>query len=86
MQHPLQDVESHTQDADEQCSPEGQLAVAPQVQAPAEQVRPLWVQSEQAAPAVPQLLSAEVWQTPAEVQHPFGHDAALHTQTPPWQA
>lgn len=68
---------------DEQCSPEGQLAVDPQVQAPLEHVRPLWVQSEHAAPPMPQLVSADVWQTPADVQQPLGQDVALHTQAPP---
>ena len=85
VQHPAQDVESQTQEAEEQCSPVAQLAVDPQVHAPVEHVRPVWVQSAHAAPPVPQLLSAEVWHTPADVQQPLGQELALHTQTPPWQ-
>jgi hypothetical protein len=85
VQHPLQDVESHRQAADAQCSPEAQLAVAPQVHAPPEHVRPLCVQSEHAVPPVPHVLSPGVWQSPVDVQHPLGHDVTLHTQTPLWQ-
>lgn len=80
----MQDVESHTQDADEQCSPVAQLAVAPHVQAPLEHVRPLVVQSVHDEPPFPHVLSAEVWQVPVVVQHPFGQEEALHAQTPPW--
>ncbi len=42
-------------------------------------------QGEQLAPAVPQEEAnseAHGWHAPAEVQHPFGHDVASHTQLP----
>jgi hypothetical protein len=82
VQQPLQEVESHTQAAEEQCSPAGQLAVPPQVQAPLAHVRPVWVQSMQAAPPVPHVVFPETSHTPVLVQQPLGHDDALQTHTP----
>ncbi len=85
MQQPPQEVESQTQAAEEQCSPAGQVAVPPQVQAPLAHVRPVWVQSMQAEPPVPQVVLPETSHTPALVQQPLGHEVALQTQAPFWQ-
>jgi hypothetical protein len=39
----------------------------------------------QAPPLVPQSLKSTMWQA-LPTQQPFGHDDALHTQTPPTQS
>ena len=83
-QHPVgQDVESHLQAPETQCSPEGQRPPAPHEQDPEEQVVALVVQLTHAAPPVPHVESPLVSHCPALVQQPLAHDDALQTQTPP---
>jgi len=60
-QHPVgQDVESHLQTPETQCSPDGHWPPAPHEQDPEEHVVPLAEQLTQEAPLVPQVPSALV--------------------------
>jgi hypothetical protein len=83
-QHPLgHDVESHLQEPEAQCSPDGHWPPTPHEQAPEAHVVPLAEQLTHAAPPVPQVPSALVWHCPVLEQQPLAHDEALQTHTPP---
>ena len=63
--------------------PIAQAAPLPQEQAPLVHPSPrAGSQTAQAAPPVPQVIAAGIWQTPLASQQPFGQDIASQTQAP----
>jgi hypothetical protein len=89
LQHPSQEVESHTQLPFEQCWPDEQGGPPPQVHAPCDEhpsPRMLPAPSTHAAHAPPGAAHAAPVvgdvQVPAVVQQPVGHEVASHVQAP----